>query len=145
MVRPKKSVVASRANGGRAANKGLAVNVKEELFGFYSSSGSYVIKKSHVRRDMAKGEVRVRESGCELNVFTFCLYHSKLLRSAEDNKQNKNARRYGKDGVIIERWTEAEERAALMVEKCAHLDTCEKLALLRKHTKSAKVQIEFER
>ena len=56
---------------------------------------------------MAKGEVRVRESGCELNVFTFCLYHSKLLRSAEDNKQNKNARRYGKDGVIIERWKEA--------------------------------------
>ena len=45
MVRPKKAAAASRANGGRAANKGKVVNGKEELFGGYDTDGTYVVKK----------------------------------------------------------------------------------------------------
>ena len=75
MARPKKSAVASRANGGMSKNKGKPADVKEELFGGYNEAGGYVIKTTQVRRKMAKGEVRILDIGCEHDVFTYCLYH----------------------------------------------------------------------
>ena len=57
-----------------ASNKGKAVDVKKELFGGFDDEGRYVISVVDVRT-MAKGEVRVREVGCEHDVFTYCLYH----------------------------------------------------------------------
>ena len=80
MVRPKKAAAASRANGGRAANKGKVVNGKEELFGGYDTDGTYVVKKIIVKRELAKGEMRRHEQGCEAHVLTFCLYHGEFKR-----------------------------------------------------------------
>ena len=74
MGRLKKSVRASRSNGALAKNKGLAVDVKKELFGGYSPGGTYHINTVDVRRTMAKGEVRGASVGCEHDVFTYCLH-----------------------------------------------------------------------
>ena len=38
---------------------------------------------------MAKGEVRRLVSGCERDVFTYCLYHSTFLRFDEGSAQRK--------------------------------------------------------
>ena len=112
MGRPKKSTVASRNNGSCATSKGLAVNVKDELFGYYSDDGTYVIKKTSVRCEMAKGEVRMNECGCETHVFTFCLYHSKSQLFDDGSSPYDKDATYGKDGVNIRRWEAARLKAA---------------------------------
>ena len=94
---------------------------------------------------MAKGEQRVDESGCELDVFTFCLYHGKSQLFDDGSKRHEKHATYGKDGVNICRWEAARKKAAQMQEQCTHLDIREKMALLRKRTKGAKVPIKFER
>ena len=119
MGRPKKSKVASRANGSCATNKGLAVNVKEELFGYYADDGTYVIKKTAVRREMAKGETRRYECGWEGDVFTFCLYHGKGALFTDEAKHHDKHATYGKGGVNISRWEAAQKKAAQMLEACS--------------------------
>jgi hypothetical protein len=92
MGRPKKAAHASRANGAMASNKGKAVDVKKELFGGFDDEGRYVISVVDVRRTMAKGEVRVREVGCEHDVFTYCLYHGDLNTSTVATTAMERAR-----------------------------------------------------
>ena len=93
MGRLKKSVRASRTNGALAKNKGLAVDVKKELFGGYSPGGTYHINTVDVRRTMAKGEVRGASVGCEHDVFTYCLYHGSFLRFSEGEQPSKRLER----------------------------------------------------
>ena len=105
MVRPKKAAAASRANGGRAANKGKVVNGKEELFGGYDTDGTYVVKKILVKRELAKGEITKYDQGCERDVFTFCLYHGEFKTSNDSSGPSSDAATYGKGGVSIAGWT----------------------------------------
>ena len=150
MGRPKKSALASRNNGARATNKGMAKNVKKELFGGYSPRGSYmgsyVIKTVAVRREMSKGEVRRREQGCEHDVFTFCMYHGKFLRFDKDDEgSGKGKQSVTSTGVDLQRWQDASERATKMLEECADDDPRSKMARLRKRTKGATAKIRFAR
>ena len=148
MGRPSKAKQASRNNGAHANNKGKAVNVKKELFGGYSPGGSYVIKTVDVRRTMAKGEVRRHELGCEHDVFTFCLYHSKFLRfdeGEERNEDEKDEATWDEGRVVPSRWRAASARATQMLKQCADWSPQEKMAQLRKRTKGAKVRIKFGR
>ena len=144
MGRPKKSAVASRANGGLATNKGKAVNVKEGLCGGYDTDGTYVVRKTLVRSKMAKGEVLRYEAGCEADVFTFCLYHSEFKTFNDGDESNGKPATYGKDGVSIAGWEAARKKAATMKEKCAALSARAKAAKLRKCMKGADVWIRFE-
>ena len=144
MVRPKKAAAASRANGGRAANKGKVVNGKEELFGGYDTDGTYVVKKMIVKRELAKGEMRRHEQGCEAHVFTFCLYHGEFKRSNDGSGPSSEAATYGKGGASIAGWTAAREKARTMMKKCAALSARAKVAKLRKCVKGADVRIKFQ-
>ena len=142
MGRPKKAALASRANGSRATNKGKLVHAKKELFGGYDNRGKYVIMTIQVPRKVAKGEVLRREFGCELDVFTFCLYHGKFARFDDGKSRDK---KLWKSGVDPDRWEAARERAKKMVEQCANLDPQSKMATLRKLTKDSKEPIRFGR
>ena len=70
---------------------------------------------------MAKGEQRVDESGCELDVFTFCLYHGKSQLFDDGSKRYEKHATYGKDSVNICRWEAACKKAAQMQEQCTTL------------------------
>ena len=143
MGRPKKSAQASRTNGAKAKNKGLAVNVNMELFGGFSDDGTYVIKPTPVRREMAKGEVRRRVSGCERDVFTYCLYHGTFLRFDEGSAPKKKMK--WASGVDPVRWEAAEERALVMLEQCKDLSPQQKIAKLRKRMKGSSAKVKFGR
>ena len=143
MVRPKKAAAASRANGGRAANKGKVVNGKEELFGGYDTDGTYVVKKILVKRELAKGEIIKYDQGCERDVFAFCLYHGEFKTSNDSSGPSSDAATYGKGGVSIAGWTAARKKAATMIKECAALSARAKVAKLRKCVKGADVRIKF--
>ena len=121
------------------------MDVKEEVFGFYAADGVYTIKKTSVRRKMAKGEVRQHILGCERDVFTFCLYHSKFQRFTDANEQKEKGATHGKDGVLVSRWAAARKKAAQMLDQCANDSVHAKMAKLRKCVKGADVQIRFLR
>ena len=145
MGRLKKSVRASRTNGALAKNKGLAVDVKKELFGGYSPGGTYHIRTVDVRRTMAKGEIRGPSVGCEHDVFTYCLYHGSFLRfgkGEQPSKQRVCKTKYGP--VDLNRWDDARKKAAQMLEQCADMDPKAKADILRKRAKGAKVRINFD-
>ena len=144
MGRPKKSAVASRANGGCAGNKGKVVNGSEELFGHYSTGGTYVVTKTIVKRELAKGEVRQYEQGCERDVFTFCLYHGEFKSANADSGPSSDAATYGKGGVSIAGWKAACKKAATMIKECSLLSARAKVAKLRKIMKGADVRIKFQ-
>ena len=141
MGRPRKAAKASRANGAQAQNKGKAVDVKDECFGGYSPGGTYVVSTTKVRRQMAKGEVRRCELGCEKDVFTFCLYHGKCLDFDEGSARKD---RRSKDGVDLERWDAAKEEAVKLLKRVADKPQRTKLATLRKLARGAEVPIKFE-
>ena len=119
------------------------MDVVQELFGGYDSDDSYVIKPVNVRRTMAKGEVRRLLMGCELDVFTFCLYHGKFVSFCEEDKCSDKC--ILPNGVDLDRWEAAQDRARVMRARCAELDPRAKIALLRKRIKGAKVRIKFGR
>ena len=144
MGRPKKSSVASRANGGCATNKGKIVNGKEELFGAYSADGTYIVRKTLVRRKFMKGEVKPMDSGCERDVFTFCLYHGEFKSVNDASVPSSEAETYGKGGASIAGWKAARRKAATMIEECAALSARAKVAKLRKFVKGADVRIKFQ-
>ena len=110
MVRPKKAAAASRANGGRAANKGKVVNGKEELFGAYDTDGTYVVKKIIVKRELAKGEVQLHKRGCEHDVYTFCLYYGEFKTVNDGNEPTGKTKTYGKGGPSVAGWDAAQKK-----------------------------------
>ena len=116
----------------------------DELFGGYSKDGAYIVKKTIVKRELAKGEVKLHDSGCELDVFTFCLYHGEFSSVSDGSDQNGKPKTYGKDGVSIAGWEAACKKAATMMKECASLSVRAKVAKLRKCVKSADVRIKFE-
>ena len=129
-----------------ASNKGKAVDVQKELFGGFDEDGGYVIKTISVRRTMAKGEVKVRELGCEHDVFTFCLYHSKVARfDVGGNSDGKCQTKWNGGHVDADRWRAAQQKARQMLKECKDAAPAAKIAKLRKLTKGAKVPIAFER
>ena len=144
MGRPKKSAAASRVNGSCAANKGKIVNGKEELFGHYSDNGTYIVKKSLVKRELAKGEVKLHKRGCEHDVFTFCLYHGEFKTSNDGSGPSSDAATYGTGGASIAGWDAAHKKAATMLKECAPLSARAKIAKLRKVLKGADVRIKFK-
>ena len=81
--------------------------------------------------------------GCELDRFTFCLYHSKFQRFTDANEQKEKGTTYGKDGVLISRWAAARKKATQMLDQCANVSVHAKMAKLRKCVKGADVQIKF--
>ena len=145
MGRPKKAAHASRANGAMASNKGKAVDVKKELFGGFDDEGRYVISVVDVRRTMAKGEVRVREVGCEHDVFTYCLYHGDFEHiNGGDDSDGKGKRRMYNGTVDADRWDAAAKQARIMLKECADAAPKAKITKLRKLTKGAKAPIKFK-
>jgi hypothetical protein len=102
---------------------------------------SYVVSTTTVRREMAKGEVRRNELGCEKDVFTFCLYHGKCLDFDESSARKD---RRSKDGVDLERWDAAKEEAAKLLRRVADKPQRTKLATLRKLVRGAEVPIKFK-
>ena len=148
MGRPKKSALASRANGARARNKGLPVNVTKELIGFDKEDDTaFVIKSITVRRTFAKGEMNNTPS-CERFVFAYCLYHGKFVRFGDgDELFGEGKKIILPSGVDLRRWEAAEQRAELMLKQCEdqNMDVRAKMALLRKLTKKAKIRFEFGR
>ena len=98
MGRPKKAAAASRANGGRAANKGKVVNGKEELFGGYDTDGTYVVKKILVKRELAKGKITKYDQGCErdvlMHVFTFAFTSGEFKTSNDSSGPSSDAATY---------------------------------------------------
>jgi len=143
--RPRKATQASRANGALAKNKGKPVDVKEELFGGFDKDDSYVIRTVKVRRQMAKGEIRRHELGCEANVFTYCLYHGNFVHFEDGDQRDGQRKRVWESGVDADRWEAAAKRARQMLEQCADASPRAKIAKLRKLVKGAKVRIKFGR
>ena len=144
MGRPKKAAAASRANGSCAVNKGKVVNGKEELFGGYHTDGTYVVKKIIVKRELAKGEIKLLDQGCERDVFTFCLYHGEFKTSNDGSGPSSDAATHGKGGASIAGWDAAHKKAATMLKECAPLSARAKVAKLRKVVKGADVRIKFQ-
>ena len=144
MGRPKKAAAASRANGGRATNKGKITNGKEELFGYYSKDDTYVVEKTIVKRELAKGEAKLHKRGCEHDVFTFCLYHGEFKTSNDGSGPSSDAATYGTGGASIAGWDAAHKKAATMLKECAPLSARAKVAKLRKVVKGADVRIKFQ-
>ena len=68
-----------------------------------------------MKRELAKGEVKLHDSGCELDVFTFCLYHGEFSSVSDGSDQNGKPKTYGKDGVSIAGWEAACKKAATMM------------------------------
>ena len=120
------------------------MNGKEELFGGYDTDGTYVVKKIIVKRELAKGEIKRREQGCEQDVFTFCLYHGEFKTSNDGSGPSSDAATYGKGGVSKAGWKAACKKAASMIKECSLLSARAKVAKLRKIMKGADVRIKFQ-
>ena len=103
-----------------------------------------IVKKTIVQRELAKGEVKLHESGCERDVFTFCLYQGEFKSVNDGSELSSKAKAYSKDGASIAGWAAARRKAATMMKECAHLSARAKVAKLRKCVKGADVRIEFQ-
>ena len=147
MARPKKSVQASRTNGGRAKNKGKLKHLQTMVDGDFNEAGEYVIESVKVRRYMPKGEVRTGLDNPEPRVFTYCVYHSKFVVLSDDKERDGQCDKPvdpDRWDVDPDRWEAAAKKARRMLDQCATLDARAKIAKLRSLTKGAKVPIKFK-
>ena len=147
MGRPRKKTQAARSNGALAKNKGKVVKGEEELYGTFLKNGTYVVQAFPQRVHVGKGTFIRRDDGWEFDVVTYCLYHGKFVRFDGDQADSEFDRqqRLCTKQVDYDRWVAAEKLARKLIGGWRGTPAAEKMAILAKRTRCAKVRIEFVR